>query len=42
LQRVPGRPVNLVMHGALTNPRFISEADKTRQLVYAAHHPQTA
>jgi uncharacterized protein len=36
LEKLFGLPVDLVMASAITNPRFRSEADRTRQLLYAA------
>jgi predicted nucleotidyltransferase len=42
LRQLLGRPVDLVMEGAMTNPLFLSEANKTRQIVYAADHTQAA
>lgn len=36
LERLLGRKVDLVMAGALRNPYFIREVDRTRQVVYAA------
>ena len=31
-----GRPVDLVLSGAVTSPRFAREVDRTRRLLYAA------
>ncbi len=36
LQGVLGRPVDLVMVGALRNPYFIKEVNRTRSLVYGS------
>ena len=36
LQRLLGRPVDLVMVGALRDPYFIKEVNRTRNLVYAS------
>jgi predicted nucleotidyltransferase len=36
LERVVGRSVDLVMVGALKNPYFIREVNRTRRLLYAA------
>ncbi|KAA0219389.1 MAG: nucleotidyltransferase domain-containing protein [Phycisphaerae bacterium] len=34
LERVFGRPVDLVMAGAPRNPRFLRELDRTRRVLY--------
>lgn len=36
LERLLGRKVDLVMAGAVRNPYFIREVNRTRQVVYAA------
>ena len=36
LEEVVGRPVDLVMAGALRKPRFVRAVNESRQLVYAA------
>ena len=36
LQRLLGRPVDLVMPGGMRNPYFIREVERTRRLLYAA------
>lgn len=36
LERLFGRPVDLVMAGAPRNPYFLREINRTRQLLYAA------
>ncbi len=36
LETLLGRPVDLVMTGAMRNPRFIQSANERRQLLYAA------
>jgi predicted nucleotidyltransferase len=36
LERLLGRRVDLVMAGAVRNPYFIREVDRTRQVIYAA------
>lgn len=36
LEEVLGRPVDLVMAGALRKPRFVRSVNESRQLVYAA------
>ena len=42
LEQLFGRPVDLVMVGALRNPYFIDSVNSTRQLVYAAPVAQAA
>lgn len=42
LESLSGRPVDLVMVGAMANPYFIDAVNKTRQLVYAAEDAQAA
>ena len=39
LQALVGRPVDLVMVGAMRNPYFIREVNRTRRLLYAAQDP---
>ncbi len=36
LERLFGRPVDLVVDSAITNPYFLQSVDETRALVYAA------
>ncbi len=36
LERLLGRTVDLVMYGAMKNPHFIREVNRTRRTVYAA------
>ncbi|MDP9355117.1 MAG: nucleotidyltransferase domain-containing protein [Chloroflexota bacterium] len=36
LETLLGRPVDLVMAGAMRNPRFIQSANESRQILYAA------
>jgi uncharacterized protein len=36
LERLFGRPVDLVMHSALKNPYFIRSVNRTRTVLYAA------
>jgi len=42
LQQLLGRPVDLVMQGALRDPSFVAEADKTRRLIYAVQNTEVA
>ena len=42
LESVYGRPVDLVMAGAMRNPYFIKSVNETRRLVYAAEDTQAA
>jgi uncharacterized protein len=42
IQRVLQRPVDLVMEAAMSNALFRREAERTRQLVYAAQDTETA
>jgi predicted nucleotidyltransferase len=42
LEEALGRPVELVMETALRNPLFCREADKTRQVIYAAQDTEAA
>lgn len=37
-----GRPVDLVMAGAMRNPHFVRSVNATRRVVYAAEHAQAA
>ena len=39
---VLGRPVELVMESAMVDPLFLREADRSRQLVYAAEDAEAA
>lgn len=36
LAKVTGRPVDLVMAGAIRNPYILADIDKSRELVYAS------
>jgi uncharacterized protein len=42
LEDLLGRKVDLVMVGALRNPYFASEANRSRRLIYAAEDAQVA
>ena len=42
LQSVLGRPVELVMESAMRDPLFLREANRTRQLLYAAKDLEAA
>ena len=42
LEALYGRPVDLVMAGAMRNPYFIKSVNETRRLVYAAEDAQAA
>lgn len=42
LERVLQRPVELVMDSAIRDPLFLNEANRTRQLVYAAENTEAA
>ena len=42
LEALYGRPVDLVMAGAMRNPHFVRSANATRRLVYAAEDAQAA
>jgi uncharacterized protein len=42
LEALYGRPVDLVMTGAMRNPYFIKSVNATRRLVYAAEDAQAA
>lgn len=42
LQSLSGRPVDLVMAGAMRNPYGIKSVNETRRLVYAAENAQAA
>ena len=42
LERVLGRPVDLVMQSAMRNPYFLQEANKTRKVIYADDDAEAA
>jgi len=42
LERLLGRPVELVMDSAMRDPLFLREANRTRQLIYAAENAEAA
>jgi uncharacterized protein len=42
LQSILARPVELVMESAIRDPMFRQEADRTRELIYAAAKPEAA
>jgi predicted nucleotidyltransferase len=42
LEALFGRPVDLVMVGAMRNPYFIESVNKTRRLIYEAQDAQAA
>ncbi len=42
LQLALGRPVDLVMQGAMQNPHFLRHANRTRQVIYASPDAQAA
>jgi predicted nucleotidyltransferase len=42
LQGILGRPVELVMEAAIRDPLFREEANRTREMIYAAAKPEAA